>query len=209
MAGAPSSSNAGIGLMGKFADTDFWGGSLAKVKIYNVGLTADEVNTNWLADRGRFPFFYSLNNGWSMTIANPNDNLVLAIVCKSSVAGAIAQVKWTNSPSSLPRPTTWGVWSSSNELLASGSTAGAVLSTTYSTGVNVLTLPTPVSIAANVNFKVGFLFQGMWAAYPALPASNGPFTVVSAAYAYSTTFTAPVGVQSAAHYGIDFGFESS
>lgn len=150
---------------------------------------------------------YSLNtNGWAMTQSSTSSGFVLGIVCSSSVAGTIVQVMWTNGPSNLPRPTTWGVWSSSNELLGSGSTEGAVLSTTYSTGVNVLTLPTAVAIAANVNFKVGFLFPDAWTLTPGLPASDGPLTVVAAALKGSTTFTAPDGSTSIEHYGVDFAF---
>ena len=47
IAGTPTSSNLGIYLMRKSGGSvDCWGGKLALVRIYNVALTASEVNSN-------------------------------------------------------------------------------------------------------------------------------------------------------------------
>ena len=54
--GTPSSGNVGVRLMRRWDLQEYWGGALSKVNIYSVGLSGAEVQTNWLADKGRFSY---------------------------------------------------------------------------------------------------------------------------------------------------------
>jgi len=50
----PSSSGGGIRFMRRWDNPDYWGGGLAIVRIYSVGLTANQVTVNFNSDKGRF-----------------------------------------------------------------------------------------------------------------------------------------------------------
>jgi len=50
----PSSSGAGIRLMRRWDNAEFWGGYLSMVDIYNGAMSTTQINTNWNANKGRF-----------------------------------------------------------------------------------------------------------------------------------------------------------
>ena len=50
----PVSGGSGIRLMRRWDDADYWGGRLAIVRIYSTALSAEDVSTNYSADRHRF-----------------------------------------------------------------------------------------------------------------------------------------------------------
>jgi hypothetical protein len=50
----PTSSGAGIRLMNRWDNADYWGGRLSIVRIYDDALTAEQVTQNYNADRSRF-----------------------------------------------------------------------------------------------------------------------------------------------------------
>jgi hypothetical protein len=52
--GTPSSSLGGIRLMRRWDSTDFWGGYLGIVRIYNSALTTTQVQQNYNANKTRF-----------------------------------------------------------------------------------------------------------------------------------------------------------
>lgn len=51
---APSSSNAGIRLMRRWDDPDFWGGYLATVDVYDNALSATQIANIWNSTKSRF-----------------------------------------------------------------------------------------------------------------------------------------------------------
>ena len=53
-AGTPTSSQAGIVLMRRWDNPDFWGGRLSIVRIYNSALTNTQIDQNFQAQRSRF-----------------------------------------------------------------------------------------------------------------------------------------------------------
>lgn len=52
--GTPTSSGAGIRLMERWDNPEFWGGNLAIVKIYQGALSQTGVTTSWNANKARF-----------------------------------------------------------------------------------------------------------------------------------------------------------
>ena len=52
--GNPVSSGAGITLMKRWDNPEFWGGNLAIVKVYENAMTAADVNASWDANKARF-----------------------------------------------------------------------------------------------------------------------------------------------------------
>jgi len=52
--GTPVSSQGGIRLMRRWDLTDYWGGNLATVKIYNRALSSQEIQQNYNAQKTRF-----------------------------------------------------------------------------------------------------------------------------------------------------------
>lgn len=50
----PSSSNAGIRLMRRWDDPDYWGGYLATVDIYNNALSSEQITSIWNSTKSRF-----------------------------------------------------------------------------------------------------------------------------------------------------------
>ena len=51
---APSSSNSGIRLMRRWDDTDYWGGYLATVGIYDKALDSSQISALWTSSKSRF-----------------------------------------------------------------------------------------------------------------------------------------------------------
>ena len=54
--GTPTSSGAGIRLMERWDLSDYWGGRLAIVDIYDVALSQSEITSKWSATKTRFGF---------------------------------------------------------------------------------------------------------------------------------------------------------
>jgi hypothetical protein len=52
----PSSGNAGIRLMRRWDNPDYWGGYLSEVAIYNQAITASDVNSNWNYTKTRYGY---------------------------------------------------------------------------------------------------------------------------------------------------------
>lgn len=52
--GTPSASTAGIRLMRRWDDADYWGGKLAIVQVYDGAMNATQVNSNWNNNKARF-----------------------------------------------------------------------------------------------------------------------------------------------------------
>ena len=52
----PSSSNAGIRLMRRWDNPDYWGGSLGLVNIYNTALDSTKIEEKWNLNKARFGF---------------------------------------------------------------------------------------------------------------------------------------------------------
>ena len=52
--GTPTSSNAGIRLMRRWDNADYWGGSLAIVKIYNGDIGQTGITNSWNNNKSRF-----------------------------------------------------------------------------------------------------------------------------------------------------------
>ena len=52
--GQPSSSNAGIRLMRRWDNMEFWGGSLATVGIYDKALDSGQISSIWNSTKSRF-----------------------------------------------------------------------------------------------------------------------------------------------------------
>jgi hypothetical protein len=52
--GTPTSSAAGIRLMRRWDNAEYWGGRLGVVRIYNTALTATQIGQNFAAQRSRF-----------------------------------------------------------------------------------------------------------------------------------------------------------
>lgn len=50
----PSSSNAGIRLMRRWDDPDYWGGYLSQVEIYNEALTPIQIDSIWASTKSRY-----------------------------------------------------------------------------------------------------------------------------------------------------------
>lgn len=50
----PSSGNAGIRLMRRWDDNDYWGGYLATVGIYDIALSPDQISNIWNSTKSRF-----------------------------------------------------------------------------------------------------------------------------------------------------------
>jgi hypothetical protein len=53
-AGTPARSQGGIRLMRRWDTTDYWGGNLAIVRIYDNALNLTQIDQNWGAQRSRF-----------------------------------------------------------------------------------------------------------------------------------------------------------
>ena len=53
-AGTLTSSGGGIRLMRRWDNTEYWGGRLATVRIYNTEFGNTQINTNYQALRSRF-----------------------------------------------------------------------------------------------------------------------------------------------------------
>ena len=53
-AGTPVSSTAGVRLMRRWDNADYWGGSLGIVRIYNYDIGAAGVTANWNTSKSRF-----------------------------------------------------------------------------------------------------------------------------------------------------------
>ena len=69
----PSSSNAGIRLMRRWDNPDYWGGYLSQVEIYNEALTGVQISSIWNSTKSRYGFAGPLTiatndsgglNGW-------------------------------------------------------------------------------------------------------------------------------------------------
>jgi hypothetical protein len=50
----PTSGASGIRFMRRWDNPDYWGGSLAVIRIYNGALTSDQINVNFNSQRSRF-----------------------------------------------------------------------------------------------------------------------------------------------------------
>ena len=50
----PSSSNAGIRLMRRWDNPDYWGGYLSQVEIYNEALTGVQISSIWNSTKSRY-----------------------------------------------------------------------------------------------------------------------------------------------------------
>lgn len=52
--GTPISGGSGIRLMRRWDDTDYWGGKLGIVQVYDGAMNATQVTTNWNTNKARF-----------------------------------------------------------------------------------------------------------------------------------------------------------
>ena len=51
---SPTSGGSGIRLMRRWDDTDYWGGKLGRVQVYDGAMTFGNITTDWNANRARF-----------------------------------------------------------------------------------------------------------------------------------------------------------
>ena len=77
------SSGAGINLMRRWDNAEFWGGNLAIVKVYENAMTAADVNASWDANKARFGL-----PSFTLTSADiDNNNIGLGIGCEGDSTG--------------------------------------------------------------------------------------------------------------------------
>lgn len=211
---APLSSNGGINLMRRWDYTEFWGGKLAIVKIYDGAISAAEVNASWLANRNRFglapPTFGTptiMNSGAFVSLLQTNgaaidsSGLITVIGSNSGNFGSAVSsdgTTWTGPAQEITGSTSIirVVWSSyHNYFLAVG--IGASSYPIYTTSTDGINWDTPAVINAITIGNVYALAVNSSGVFAAIMIPNPGGYPMYTTSADGTTWTTPTTIPGA------------
>ncbi|AMA61177.1 hypothetical protein BCCGELA001_10900 [Bradyrhizobium sp. CCGE-LA001] len=175
----------------------------------NVSLT--------VAPLGAGPFsLFSASNTPAQTNLNDGSQLEVGMKFTSSVAGQITALKFYRSASDTGADVL-DLWTSTGTRLAT-----ATFTNTSASGWQTVTLPSPVSIAANTTYVASYHTTGAYVAtgnYFTTAVTNGPLTALSTTtaggngvYSYGGTSTSgifPTNTYNASNYWVDVVFAPS
>ncbi len=199
--GTPTAANVGT-ISVRATATDI--GGLAASETFNVTVGTTPTTTYSLFSAANTPTLTSLNDGRQLEVG---------VKFSSSVAGQVTALKFYRSASDTGADVL-DLWSSTGTRLATAS-----FTNTTASGWQTVTLPTPVSIAANTTYIASYHTTGAYVAtsnFFTAPVTSGPLTAPSTTtaggngvYAYGGTATTglfPTNTFGAANYFADVVF---